>query len=356
MTGQPDWQNDMRRAFAGLDEAIAESMALVEAQKRRDGEDGYLPRHVAWECARVEYTWRRKHDAARKGKEQWKGYYKGAVAGGRKRYEDWERERGLRLTAEGDRDEYKARWEDRGRTLAQAWETAAKMADSLEKARLDLSDAATVRRDRDKARRDLENMRKDNVRLTTHAEALREALKEARARAHRIREANLRLCALREADRTGKDADDVPTGLRTSGVLITPRIRSEIRDVSRPGQGRNIGYLRPYALGWNAYVYRSRGTEEFVGWYKEADKAAQAIDRRYGRSATVEQSDFETTGALVARKEEKTVWDVIEGENVIGVVRDNGHGTYNAYVGAAETFVGVYKYADQAARAVRASS
>jgi hypothetical protein len=124
---------------------------------------------------------------------------------------------------------------------------------------------------------------KRNGELAAKVESLREALKEAQARADRIKEANLRLCALREADRTGKDADEVLTGLRTCGVLITRRKGSEIRDVSRCGEGRNIGRLVPYALGWNAYVYQPSGPEEFVGTYRDAEKAADAIDGSYPR-------------------------------------------------------------------------
>lgn len=175
MTEPTEWQSDLRRAFAGLNEAFTRAAAMTEAHKLREGEEGYLAYPTAWECAQVEYTWRGKHEAAE------------------------------------------------------------------------------------------------------------ESAMANRARADRIRDANIRLCALREADRAGKDADDVLTGLRTCGVLITRRKGSEIRDVSRCGEGRNIGYLSPYALGWNAYVYQPISPAEFVGWYRDAEKAADVVDGSYPR-------------------------------------------------------------------------
>lgn len=176
MTEPTEWQSDLRRAFAGLNEAFTRAAAMIEALKLREGEEGYLAYPTAWECAQVEYTWRGKHEAAE------------------------------------------------------------------------------------------------------------ESAMANRARADRIRDANIRLCALREADRAGKDADDVLTGLRPTGVLITPREGTRVLYVSRPnGVGREIGYLSPYALGWNAYVYQPIGPAEFVGWYRDAEKAADVVDGSYPR-------------------------------------------------------------------------
>lgn len=253
MTGKPDWQNDMRKAFEGFNEAFAKSIALVEAQKRREGEDGYLPHHVAWECARVEYVWRQEHAVARKRCEEWYGLYKVVKANGGYRRDDCEQEKAA----------YKARWEERGRKLFRAWETAHVMAESL-----------------DEARRDLESARSENAELTATVGSLRGELEEARdsaerqrTRAERIRAANLRLCAMKDAERP----ESVP------GVLVIRRKGSDVWDVVRPG-GTDIGYLRPSSAGWNAYVvYTTPGAEKFVGWYEDSDTAATAVERGHGR-------------------------------------------------------------------------
>jgi hypothetical protein len=365
MTGQPDWQADLHKTFTGFSEAFAKSVGRIEAQKRREGEDGYLPHHVAWECAAAEYTWRGKHAAMRKAKGQWQALYKVVITTNRKRYENLVKETAARRAAEVDRDEYKARWKERSRELGRVWDEARKELiesraahaadrENLDKAYLDLSamrvkaerlraalddvigaftvsdvpagvgadlmrernDAiecsetlraelaqsrtahAALRESLDTVRCDLDSVRAGRVRLIDEIERLRKALAKSRAehavdvetlrrereRADRIKDANMRLGALREADRTGRDADEVLTEMRdTGGVLVThPREGSRIRDVVRPG-GTDIGYLRPFSAGWNAYVCTTTRDEKFVGWYEDLTQAARAVDRKHGR-------------------------------------------------------------------------
>lgn len=308
----------VRAAFEG----ISKGMAAVGAPRKCD--EGRLDLDTAYECAMVEYVWRMRQEATLKGRLKWKSKamdYRnewhatlGALgdertARGRAESErDDYKARSVRKSgrilelnanlarAQGDRDEYKARWELRGeaiRELRTDLDRAGHSPECRDKAgrpwymAADISPAVVtaeaLRSERDALWAELERTRRD-------LEATRKALKAAeesagrhRARADRIKEANLRLCALREADRTGKDVDDVPTGLRACGLLITPRIRSEIRDVSRCGGGRTIGYLSPYSLGWNAYVYQPNGPAKFVGWYRDVEKAADAIDGSYPR-------------------------------------------------------------------------
>lgn len=259
MTGQPDWQNDMRKAFAGLTEAFAQANARMEAHKLREGEDGYLAYDTAWECAGVEYVWRMRHAAAVTGRLRWKNFCKAALS-------DLKEEATARRTAEGERDTYKARFtaSDVPTEMPDFEATGALIPRQEAKTVWDVVEGGKVI-----------GVVRDNGHRTYNAY---------------VGPTETFVGVYRYADQAARAvrASAGPTEPQdTGGVLVTPREGSAILNVDRPGKAGGIGYLRPVpdgvAGGWNAYVYRPLGTEKFVGWYDDADKAARAVDREYGR-------------------------------------------------------------------------